>query len=65
MRYSIEPRDCTFVKGYGFLSFVKNMGKIIGMNISTNLRGKYNQKLLHHAKQSATDKLKIASERKF
>ena len=27
MRYSIEPRDRILVKGYGFLSFAKNMGK--------------------------------------
>ena len=27
MRYSIEPRDVIYVKGYGFLSFAKNMGK--------------------------------------
>ena len=27
MRYSIEPKDRTYVKGYGFLSFAKNMGK--------------------------------------
>ena len=27
MRYSIEPRDTIYVKGYGFLSFPKNMGK--------------------------------------
>ena len=26
MRYSIEPRDRIYVKGYGFLSFAKNMG---------------------------------------
>ena len=26
-RYSIEPRDRIYVKGYGFLSFVKDMGK--------------------------------------
>ena len=24
MRYSIEPRDRIYVKGYGFLSFTKN-----------------------------------------
>ena len=29
MRYSIEPRDRRYVKGYGFLSFVKNIGKNI------------------------------------
>ena len=27
MRYSTEPRDRIHVKGYGFLSFAKNMGK--------------------------------------
>ena len=27
MRYSIEPRDRIYVKGYGFLYFAKNMGK--------------------------------------
>ena len=25
--YSVEPKDWTFVKGYGFLSFDKNMDK--------------------------------------
>ena len=56
--YSIHPRDRTFVKVYGFLSFAKNMGKNIGKNINKNLSGKYSQKLLDHAKQSATDALK-------
>ena len=27
MRYSIEPRDRIYVKGYGFLSFAKNISK--------------------------------------
>ena len=27
MRYSIEPRDRIYVKGYGFLSLAKNMAK--------------------------------------
>ena len=27
MRYSIEPRDKRYVKGYGFLSRAKNIGK--------------------------------------
>ena len=35
--YSVEPRDRTFVKGYVF--FAKDMGKIIGKNISENLSG--------------------------
>ena len=49
-RYSVQPRDRIFVKGYGFLSFAKNMGKNIGKNISKNLSGKYSKKILDHAK---------------
>ena len=29
MRYSVQPRDHIFVKGYEFLSFHKNMGRDI------------------------------------
>ena len=54
MRYSTEPRDLIFVKGYGLLSFAKNMTKNIGKNINKNLSSQYNQKLLDHTKQSAT-----------
>ena len=54
-RYLVQPRDQMFVKGYGFLSSAKSMGKNIGKNISKNLTGKYCQKILDHAKQSATD----------
>ena len=39
------------------------MGENIGENISKKLRGKYCQKLLDHAKQSATDTLKTTSKR--
>ena len=28
MRHSIEPRDRIDVKGFGFLSFTKNIGKV-------------------------------------
>ena len=63
MRYSVQPTDEIFVKGYGFLSFAKNMGKNIGKNISKNLSGKYNQELLDHAKQFAIDALKTISKR--
>ena len=62
-RYSVQPRDRIFVKGYGFLSFAKNMGKNIGKNISKKLSSKYCQKLLDHAKKSATDAVKTASKR--
>ena len=61
--YSVQPRDQIFVKGYGFLSINKNMDKNIGKNISKNLSGKYCQKLLDHAEQSASDALKTTSKR--
>ena len=53
MIYSIEPRDRIYIKGYGFLSFAKNMGK--------NLNNKYSQKLFD--KVDAMDAIKTASKR--
>ena len=55
MRYSIKPRGRTYVKGYGFLSFAKSMGK--------SLSNKCGQKLLDSAKKSKTDAIKTASKR--
>ena len=46
---------------FGFL--VENMGRNSGKNVSKNLSGKHNQKLLNHDKQSATDVLKNASQK--
>ena len=54
MRYSIEPRDRIYMKGYGFMSFAKNIGK--------NLSNKYSQKIIDTAKKSATDAIKTASQ---
>ena len=54
MRYSIEPKDRIFVKGYGFLFFAKNTSKKLN---------KYCQKLLDIAKKSTTDAIKTASKR--
>ena len=39
------------------------MGRNIGKNISKNSSSKYTQKLLDHAKKSATDALKTVSKR--
>ena len=39
------------------------MGKNIGEIIRKNLSGKYSQKLLDHAKKSASDALKTSSKR--
>ena len=54
MRYSVEPRDRIHVKGYGFLSFAKNMSKNLGSN---------GQKLLDRAKKSTTDAIKTAIQK--
>ena len=59
MCFPVQHTDRIFVKGYGFLSFTKNMHK----NIDKNLNSNYSQKLLDHAKQSALDAFKIASKR--
>ena len=55
MRYSIEPKNRTYVKGYGFLSFAKNIGK--------KLSSKCGQKLHDSAKKSTTDAIKTTSKR--
>ena len=57
MRYSIELRGRIYVKGYGFLSFAKKMGK--------SLSSKY--RLLDSAKKSASknDAIKTASKREI
>ena len=36
--YSVQPKDRIFVKGYGFLSFARNMGKNVGNKISSKLK---------------------------
>ena len=62
MRYSIEPRDRIYVKGYEFLSFSKNMGRHAN-KVAKSLSNKYGQKLLDSAKKSTTDVIKTASKR--
>ena len=54
MHYSIELEERRYVKGYGFLSFAKNIGKSPSNN--------YGQKLVDRAKKSATDALKTAGK---
>ena len=51
MRYSLEPRNRIYVKGYGFMSFARSMSN------------KYGKKLVDTAKKSATDAIKTASKR--
>ena len=54
MRNSIKPRDI-YLKGYGFFSFAKNMGK--------GLSNKYGQQALDSDKKSTTDAIKTALKR--
>ena len=65
MRYSIEPRVRRYVKGYGFLSFARNIGKHaikVTKNIGKNMSNKYSQKLVDSAKKSATGAIKTVSK---
>ena len=62
MRYSIEPRDRIYVKGYGVLSFAKNMHRHAN-KVTKSSSNKYGQKLLDSAKKSTTDAIKTASKR--
>ena len=55
MRYSIEPRDTIYEKGYGFLSFAKNMGE--------NLSNKYGHKFLDRSEKSTKDTIKTPSRK--
>ena len=52
---SIKPRDRRYVKGFGFLSFAKNICK--------NISNKYSQKFVDSAKKSATDAIKTTPKR--
>ena len=54
MRYSLEPRDRIYVKGYGFMFFAKNIGK--------NLSNKYSQKIIDTTKNSAMNAIKTAPQ---
>ena len=62
MRYSIEPRERRYVKGYGFLSFAKNIGTHEA-KVTKNMSNKYSQKIVDTAKKSATDPVNTASKR--
>ena len=55
-------RERIYVKGYGFLSFAKNMGRH-AIKIAKGLSNKHVQKRLDSAKKSTTDAIKTASKR--
>ena len=62
MRYSIEPRERRYIKGYGFLSFARNFGnkygkKLMNTAIKTgaNFNSKYGKKLTDTAIKTGKD----------
>ena len=61
MRYSIETRERRYVKGYGFLSFARNIGTY-GTKVAKNMSNKYSQKLVDTGKKSARDAIKTVSK---
>ena len=67
MRYLIEPRERTYVKGYGFLSFARNFGNKYGKKLlnsaiktSTKFNSKYGKKLIDTAIKTGKDFATIA-----
>ena len=62
MRYSIEPRERRYVKGYGLLSFARNLGTHT-TKVAKNVSNKYGEKLSDTAKISSANALKIVGQR--
>ena len=49
MFYSVEPRERRYVKGYGFLSFARNI-RTHAAKVAKNMSNIYSQKLADTAK---------------
>ena len=70
MRYSIEPRERRYVKGYGFLSFARHFGNKYGKKLmntaiktGTNFNSKYGKKLTDTAIKTGKDFATIAGKK--
>ena len=70
MRYSIEPRERRYIKGYGFLSFARNFGNKYGKNLmntaiktAANFNSKYGKKLTDKAIKTGKDFATIAGKK--
>ena len=70
MRYSIEPRERRYVKGYGFLSSARNFGNKYGKRLmntaiktGTNFNSKYGKKLTDTAIKTGKDFATIAGKK--
>ena len=70
MRYSIEPGERRYIKGYGFLSFARNFGNKYGKKLmnsviktGTNFNSKYGKKLKDIAIKTGKDFATIAGKK--
>ena len=70
MRYSIEPRERRYIKGYGFLSFARNFGNKYGKKLmntaiktGTNFNSKYGKRLTDTAIKTGKDFATIAGKK--
>ena len=70
MRYSIEPGERRYVKGYGFMSFARNFGNKYGKKLmntakktGTNFNSKYGKKLTDTAIKTGKDFATIAGKK--
>ena len=70
MRYSIEPRERRYIKGYGFLFFAKNFGNKYGKKLmntaiktGTIFNSKYGKKLMNTAIKTGKDFATIAGKK--
>ena len=70
MRYSIEPKERRYVKGYVFMSFARNFGNKYGKKLintaiktGTNFDSKYGKKLTDTAIKTGKDFATIAGKK--
>ena len=70
MRYSIEPRERRYVKGYGFSSSARNFGNKHGKKLmntaiktGTNFNNKYGKKLTDTAIKAGKDFVTISGKK--
>ena len=70
MRYSVEPRERRYLKGYGFMSFARNFGNKYGKKLmntaiktGTNFNSKYGKKLTDTAIKTGKDFATIAGRK--
>ena len=66
MRYSLEPRNRSYVQGQGFMSFAKNIGNKYGKKIfdkSIDVSNKYGKKILDKSMDASKDFAKTAGKK--